>query len=163
MPTTTGNKLNKQLMFVSIKYMAEQIVAEKKKNNGRVPWGFASKLLKEGRETFPKMSLRTVNNYVKKLEKEQLDKRLGTTLVLSNSTTIISSITNDGASESTDHASADSSDASSESEQSTFTSSNSSTEDDSIKNLGGRPKGTTAAASHEIQKKLIRQLTHLCK
>jgi hypothetical protein len=29
--TTTGNKLNKQLMFVSIKYMAEQIVAEKKK------------------------------------------------------------------------------------------------------------------------------------
>jgi hypothetical protein len=31
--TTTGNKLNKQLMLVSIKYMAEQNVAEKKKNN----------------------------------------------------------------------------------------------------------------------------------
>ncbi len=42
--------------------MAEQIVAEKNKKNGRVLWGFASKLLKEGRETFPKMSLRTVNS-----------------------------------------------------------------------------------------------------
>jgi hypothetical protein len=100
---------------------------------------------------FPKMSLRTVKNYVKKLEKEQEDKRLGT-LVLSSSTTTISSITTDGASESTDHASADSSDASSESEQSTFASSDSSTEEESIKNLGGHPKGTTAAASHEIQK-----------
>jgi hypothetical protein len=49
-------------MLVSIKYMAEQIVAEKNKKNGRVLWGFASKLLKEGRETFPKMSLRTVNS-----------------------------------------------------------------------------------------------------
>ncbi len=70
---STGNKLDKQLMLVSIKYIAEQIVAEKKKNNGRVPWGFTSKLLNVGRETFPKMSLRTVNNYVKKVRKEARD------------------------------------------------------------------------------------------
>ncbi len=107
---------------------------------------------KMGRETFPKMSLRTVNNYVENLDKEQLDKRLGTCLLLSNSTTTISSITNGGASEATDHTSADSSDVSSESEQSTFASSDNSTEAESIINLGGRPKGTAAAASHEIQK-----------
>jgi hypothetical protein len=49
------NKLNKQLMLVSVNYIAEQIVIEKVKNNGRVPMGFASKLLLEG-QTFPKMS-----------------------------------------------------------------------------------------------------------
>jgi hypothetical protein len=46
--------------------IAEKVVTEKMKNDGRVPWGFASKLLKQGRETFPKMSMRAVNNYIKK-------------------------------------------------------------------------------------------------
>jgi hypothetical protein len=52
-------KLNKQLMLVFVKYIAEQIISEKEKNIGRVPWGYASKLLKEGRETFPNMSTRS--------------------------------------------------------------------------------------------------------
>ena len=64
-------KLNKQLMIVAIKYVAEQIIIEKEKNNGRVPWGFSARLLKEGRETFPKMSMRTINNYIIKLEKKR--------------------------------------------------------------------------------------------
>jgi hypothetical protein len=66
-----SNKLNKQLMLVSIKYVAEQVAAAKARNNGRVPWGFASKLLKEGHQTFPKMSMRTINNYIIRLEKEK--------------------------------------------------------------------------------------------
>jgi len=53
----SANKLNKQLMLVSVNYIAEQIVMEKKKNEGRVPWGFASKLLKEGQQMFPKISM----------------------------------------------------------------------------------------------------------
>jgi len=35
-----------------------------------VPWGFAANLLKQGRETFPKTSMRTINNYIKKIEEE---------------------------------------------------------------------------------------------
>jgi hypothetical protein len=31
-------------------------VIEKQKNDGRVPWGFAARLLKEGKETFPSIS-----------------------------------------------------------------------------------------------------------
>jgi hypothetical protein len=62
-----SKKLNKQLMLVSVKYTAEQIVSEKEKNN-------ASKLLKEGSETFPKMSMRTINKYITKLGKERVDK-----------------------------------------------------------------------------------------
>ncbi len=41
-------KLNKQLMLVAIKYVVEQIIVEKEKNNGRVPWGFAARLLAHG-------------------------------------------------------------------------------------------------------------------
>jgi hypothetical protein len=63
-----NNSLSKQFMLRSATVIAEKIVAEKKKNNGRVPWGFAANLLKQGRETFPKMSTRTINNYIKKIE-----------------------------------------------------------------------------------------------
>jgi hypothetical protein len=58
--------LSKQFMLCSTTVIAEKVVTEKMKNDGRVPWGFASKLLKQGRETFPKMSMRAVNNYIKK-------------------------------------------------------------------------------------------------
>jgi hypothetical protein len=56
--------INKQLMHVSIKYIAEQVVAAKAKNNGRVPLGYTSQLLKEGHETFPKISMKTINDKV---------------------------------------------------------------------------------------------------
>jgi len=61
-----NNSLSKQFMLRSATVIAEKIVAEKKKKNGRVPWGFAANLLKQGRDTFPKMSMRTINNYIKK-------------------------------------------------------------------------------------------------
>jgi hypothetical protein len=67
-----NNSLSKQFMLRSATVIAEKIVAEKKKNNGRVPWGFAANLLKQGRETFPKMSMRTINNYIKKIEEESI-------------------------------------------------------------------------------------------
>ncbi len=51
----TVNKLNKQLMLVSVN-IAEKIVTKKQKNDGREPWGFAARLLKEGKETFPSIS-----------------------------------------------------------------------------------------------------------
>ncbi len=89
------NKLNKQLMLVSVNYIAEQIVMEKTKNNGRVPWGFASKLLMEGQQTFPKMSMRTVNKYVKKIEEQQFDKRVGSSILISNSSVAVSTITDE--------------------------------------------------------------------
>jgi hypothetical protein len=93
-------KLNKQLMLVSIKYIAETIVAEKEKYGGRVPWGFAAKLLEEGKETFPCMSMRSMNNYVNKIEKsETIDKELcGSNLVdkcSATNITTVSSLTKD--------------------------------------------------------------------
>jgi hypothetical protein len=57
--------LQKQFMLSAIKLIAEKIVDKKAKSNGRVPWGYAKELLKEGRETFPKMSMRTINRTVR--------------------------------------------------------------------------------------------------
>ena len=53
---TTSNSLSKQFMLSAVHVIAEKIVDEKKKNAGRAPWGFASRLLKQGKETFPNMS-----------------------------------------------------------------------------------------------------------
>lgn len=47
-----------------ISVITERIVSEKKKNNGRVPWGFTAKLLGKGQSTFTNMSMRTTNNYM---------------------------------------------------------------------------------------------------
>jgi hypothetical protein len=63
-----SNSLTKQFMLSAVTLIAQKIVTEKANNDGRVPWGFASKLLKQGKETFPKMSMRTINNYVLKIE-----------------------------------------------------------------------------------------------
>ncbi len=158
----SANKLNKHLMLVSVNYIAEQIVMEKKKNKGRVPWGIASKLLKEGQQTFPKMSMRTVNNYVEKIEEQQLDKRVGSSILVSNSTIAVSTITDDQPAPSinynlhsaADNHSASSSSASSnsdDSETSTTTSNVSTSDEDSTINIDGHPKGTTASASHDLK------------
>jgi hypothetical protein len=158
----SANKLNKQLMLVSVNYIAEQIVMEKKKNEGRVPWGIASKLLKEGQQTFPKMSMQMVNNYVKKIEEQQLDKRVGSSILVSNSTIAVSTITDDqpvpsinyNLHSAADNHSASSSSASSnsdDSETSTTTSNVSTSDEDSTINIGGHPKGTTASASHDLK------------
>ena len=56
-------------MLSAVRVIAEKIVDEKKKNAGRAPWGFALRLLKQGKETFPNMSMRPINNYVIKIGK----------------------------------------------------------------------------------------------
>ncbi len=56
-----------QFMLSAVRVIAEKIVDAKKKNDGKAPWGFASQ--KQGKETFPNMSMRTINNYIIKIEK----------------------------------------------------------------------------------------------
>jgi len=92
--SSTVNKLNRQLMLVSLNYIAEKNVNEKQKNDGRIPWGFVARLLKEGKETFPSMSMRTVNNYVKRIEKRSgtVIKPTRSILVDKNSATNITTI-----------------------------------------------------------------------
>jgi hypothetical protein len=46
--------LNKKLMLNAAKVIAQQIVEKKSSNNGWAPWGFASQLLKQGREIYTK-------------------------------------------------------------------------------------------------------------
>jgi hypothetical protein len=43
-----SNSLTKQFMLSAIAVLEKKIVNEQAKNDGRVPWGFASKLLKQG-------------------------------------------------------------------------------------------------------------------
>jgi hypothetical protein len=66
-PKKDGN-LNKKFMLSAAKVIVQKIVEKKAANNGRAPWGFASNLLKHGRQFHPKMSMRTTNNYIKGLE-----------------------------------------------------------------------------------------------
>jgi hypothetical protein len=66
-PKKDGN-LNKKFMLSAAKVIAQKIVEKKAANNGWAPWGFASNLLKHGRQFHPKMSMRTINNYIKGLE-----------------------------------------------------------------------------------------------
>jgi len=74
--------LNKKFMLSAAKVIAQQIVEKKSSNNGRAPWGFASQLLKQGREIYPKLSMRTINNYILKLENEMKEKTIGRTILV---------------------------------------------------------------------------------
>jgi hypothetical protein len=130
-------KLNKQFMLSAAKVIAEKIVARKASSiNGRVPWGFASNLLKQGQELHPKMSMRTINNYIKNLENGSLSG--GTILVDKSCVTKMSSITNPPS-----LLYPPSPPAASTADDSTTTTAPS--VDDHISILGGRPKGTTTA------------------
>ncbi len=64
-----NSSLSKKFMLSAAKVVAQKIVEKRASNNGKAPWGFASSLPKQGSEIHPKMSMRTVNNYIKKLEK----------------------------------------------------------------------------------------------
>jgi hypothetical protein len=65
------NSLTRKFMLSAMQVIAKKIVALKKENNGKVPYGEFSKLWDAGKETYPKMSRRTINNYVKKLKVQQ--------------------------------------------------------------------------------------------
>jgi len=88
--SSKGGALSKQFMLNSAKCIAEMIIDEKVKNDGRVPWGFAAKLLNEGRKTFPNLSRRTINNYVIKLQKER---KIGRSVTVDSLSNDISSLT----------------------------------------------------------------------
>jgi hypothetical protein len=88
-----SGSLSKQFMLSAVNVIAEKIVAMKVKNNGRVPWGYASKLLKEGKETFPKISMRTINNYILRLEEGKMRSNIGHTILVSQSTATLSTLT----------------------------------------------------------------------
>jgi len=160
--SSTVNKLNRQLMLVSLNYIAEKNVNEKQKNDGRIPWGFVARLLKEGKETFPSMSMRTVNNYVKRIEKRSgtVIKPTSSILVDKNSATNITTISSlTGDSETTTGDSNGSTD--SESEVESINSGSNGSADGSAYSestvesirLGGCPRGSTAAYSLELRKK----------
>jgi hypothetical protein len=65
--------LTKELMNKAVHYLAEEIVAAKPGLDGRTPWGFGEKLVKEGKEHFPKITMNKVN-YAIKIIKDELKK-----------------------------------------------------------------------------------------
>jgi len=166
-----GNILKKQFMLGAAKVIAEKIVAEKERNNGRAPWGFASKLLEEGRHIFPTMSRRTINNYVERLEKE---KKVGRTILIDGSNNNMSSITDPNIYSGSNSAEKDAIDADSTSDSSesnddadsnsgsnddhTFdanSNSDSDAENEPPKVVGGRPKGSTIATSIDLKERTL--------
>jgi hypothetical protein len=155
-----NQSLNKQFMISAAKVIAQKIVDKKASNNGRAPWGYSSNLLKQGKEIYPNMSMRTINNYIKRIEKgEEYGRVISLDGASSNQLSSltspskngsdasnqkgISDTTSDNASTSSD----ESSDESTESEQ------NTTSNDDSKMCLGGRPKGSTVAASLSDRKR----------
>jgi len=101
------------------------------------------------------MSLRTINNHVKNLElKEQLD----SSILALTSTSTISDLKNE-----VEVAPTSDDEAASTSEDTATTTASASTttspEDDLIENFGGHPKGTTAAASFDVQKSIKCSIT----
>jgi hypothetical protein len=153
-------KLNKQLMLVSVKYIAKKIAAEKEKNGGRVPWGFAARLLKEGKETFPNMSMRTVNNYIKRIENPMttigpilVNKSSGTNITAVSSLTEDDDLLSNKSNTQSDYEITSNSETTATSGSNGSTDSESEAEVESIR-LGGRPRGSTAAYSLELRKRI---------
>jgi hypothetical protein len=77
-------------MEKAVQHIASEIVAAKPGLDGRTPRGFAEKLLKEARNSFPKLTMNKVNYAVKSLKKE-----LKKGLLSFNNTTNISSLSCD--------------------------------------------------------------------
>ena len=155
--------LSKQFMLSACKVIAQKVVEKKVSNNGWAPWGYASELLKQGREIYPKMSMQTINNYIKVLEIESKEKKIGCTILFDNEPNDLSSIT-DGNLISTANCTTEtvisktvysntaSSNIDDDSDASTDTSSKS---DSSSPNMvGGRPKGSTIANSLDCKARI---------
>jgi len=151
--SSKAGALSKQFMLNSAKCIAEMIIDEKVKNDGRVPWGFAAKLLNEGRKTFPNLSRRTINNYVIKLQKER---KIGRSVTVDSLSNDISSLTtpNGGAETSNHDNTEDSSHTDSTDSDDSDSYSNFSNDENVHQNIGGRPKGSTVASSLELKKRV---------
>jgi hypothetical protein len=166
--------LNKKFMLSAAKVIAQQIVEKKSSNNGRAPWGFASQLLKQGREIYPKLSMRTINNYILKLENEMKEKTIGRTILVDNSTNNLSSLTDPdcyGAASTTgDNSSKSNNSIQSNNDASSNSASaaqpiddvpfDSESENEPPNLLGGRPKGSTISSSLELKKRIRDAMDH---
>ena len=140
-------------MLSAAKVVAQKIFEKKASNNGRAPWGFASSLLKQGREIYPKMSMRTINNYIKKLENGSECGRI--ILVDNSSSNQLSSITNPIEDATTAESTSDSESIMESIAGNESNAESSDIDDDNIKktNLGGRPKGSTASYAMDERKR----------
>ena len=147
---TTSNSLSKQFMLSAVCVIAEKIVDEKKKNAGRAPWGFASRLLKQGKETFPNMSMRTINNYVIKIEKGEKNIVVKRSILLKRNASTLSTLTDPFTNSAPSNTNTSSGSGTSLNETV-----NDAGEDVSIsKGVGGRPKGTTAHLQLDLRHRI---------
>ena len=59
----------RELVYHAADQIARKLVASKAANDGRVPYGYSSELLKAANITFPQLSRRTINNHVVRIER----------------------------------------------------------------------------------------------
>ncbi len=154
--------LRKQFMLSAFKVIAQKVVNKKASNNGWAPWGYASELLKQGRDIYPKMSMWTIDNCIKVLENDAKEKKIGHTILFDNKPNDLSSITDYNffctANCNTDNIisnTAYSNSASSNTDDDKASTNISSKSKSSASNMvGGRPKGTTVANSLDCKARI---------
>jgi hypothetical protein len=86
------NSLMKRFMLSAVTLISQKIVTEKVNSDARVPWGFASKLPKQSKEIFLKMSMRTVNSYVLKIELCEETTKMKRVILIDNPTCSLSTL-----------------------------------------------------------------------
>jgi hypothetical protein len=137
-------------MLSAVRVIAEKIVGEKKRNNGRAPWGLASQLLKQGKETFPNLSMRTINNYVIKIEEDVNNTVVKCTILLRSNASTLSTLTDPLTNNAPSNINTSSGNGASLNETL-----NVANEDASINNgVGRRPKGTTAHLQLDLRHRI---------
>jgi len=181
--TIKSKSLSKALMEKAVRHIALEIIAAKPSVNDRTPRGFAEKLLKEAQETLPKLTMNKINYAIKNL-KEQLkngelhygtggsnissltednNKLSGSSdqSVTSGSTTSQSSNSSTSTSSDIQSKSSDASSASkdqakynNESLKRLFLPEDVVTSKKTTAQQGGRPKGTTEAATKELERNI---------
>jgi hypothetical protein len=152
-------------MLSAVQVIAEKIVLLKKENNGKLPYGEFSKLWNAGKETYPKMSRRTINNYVKKIE-SAAENKLPSLVIYRAHGSKVSNLTGSTLDEA-ESISANINMSISNGAKSGSICDSVSTSNESISEvilgsvtkqsdpcLGGRPKGSTVQAANDLKKKL---------
>jgi len=164
-----AKSLTKELMDKAVKHIASEIISAKPDVNGRTPRGYAERLLKEGKETFPNLNMNMINCMFKKI-KDQLKKGALNDNAYSN----ISSLTGETESQST---ASTSDNASNDNASGVFSIADNASSDNASGNdkpsgydnapsndnapkkttdkiIGGRPKGSTDAAAKDLERRV---------
>jgi hypothetical protein len=63
--------LAKELMRDAVKRIGDEVIKEKRNNGGKAPYGYASELVNDAKESIPKINLSLVNYYIKKQETQE--------------------------------------------------------------------------------------------